>query len=266
MDQKEKLDQLRLLIEKIKKEIRESKGIPIEEKINDRDVIDALMLEIGKEKFSSYVFENDSKKSLNAEKPKKLEGTKRVEKIQRIAKVTSLAILGVLLLIVMNDFYTNSNYENIWFAKFLLMVIAFSINPPKPIKENLVGLYLKAQLRQFGNIQKIIFPLVFSYAFLGSRWVSESGLEYTQVDTAFWIFIVTSLILSIRLWLIHFRIKRGYFGNNRHEALQLISFIQEKLNDDSGDGGLPPNTKAFPEIKEEETAKDWEIQGQVEGV
>lgn len=78
------------------------------------------------------------------------------------------------------------------------------------------------------------------------------------------VILATIALLYIRTLVIKYRILRGYFGTNRHEASEIINLIQEQSDDIDSSGG--EDGKVFPKDVLSELQAEISIQGAKEAI
>ena len=61
----------------------------------------------------------------------------------------------------------------------------------------------------------------------------------------FWVWAAVIILISLDGWLLHFRVKQGWYGSNAMEAAELVRFI-EKMTHDGNDGD---NYRILPKWK-----------------
>jgi hypothetical protein len=121
-------------------------------------------------------------------------------------------------------------------------------------QDAVIVLFLKDQNRQFLRAF-IIFILFFI-------WIGVIHLESNQQVVKHNVPLILVGVLTallIREVLLEYRILRGYYGNNRHEAREIIKFIQQNSeNWQSPGGGVRNRREVFSEekIEQEEIADD----------
>ncbi|WP_142252425.1 hypothetical protein [Bradyrhizobium sp. UNPF46] len=90
------------------------------------------------------------------------------------------------------------------------------------------------------NDRSILALLILLIVASTAIWMRDSGIIILSSGIAFLFFLQTTLT--------EYRVSRGYFGTNRAEALELISFIARKHHD----GEAPPGTKVGKSVIRDE--------------
>jgi len=117
-------------------------------------------------------------------------------------------------------------------------------------QQAIANLYYKKQNTQLSIITGL------SLAALGALTAGKYVFDLPIRLEAIWLMIAAIAVLYTRKMIIEYRILKGFYGNNRYEARELIEFIEQNSEDWNLPGG-GSSKKAFPEgVLEDELIED----------
>jgi hypothetical protein len=160
-----------------------------------------------------------------------------------ISAFSSLSSLGTFLLLI-------------WLVVLIDKSLVFS-ERRKQKRAEILGqqaisnLYYKKQNTQLSIITGL------SLAVLGVLIAGKYIFDLPIRLEAIWLMISAIAVLYIRKMIIEYRILKGFYGNNRYEARELIEFIEQNSEGWNLPGG-GSSKKAFPEsvLEDEPTGDD----------
>ena len=107
------------------------------------------------------------------------------------------------------------------------------INPNNP--KSVASQYLSYRYRIFLRTTILIFTVMLLYI---------ASIAYLWIVPSFWVifvFTIYPLVCFADLYLLEYRIRRGYFGRTKQEIRDLLKFIMSADDKfDPGNGGRPP--------------------------
>ena len=89
---------------------------------------------------------------------------------------------------------------------------------------------------------------------------------YFRISDAYFVFVLPLIIAALLTCfelVLTYRVEKGYFGANKHEAIQLLQYIEKNKDDFDSDGKGGFNRKIFNELKQSSDEMPSSIDGGV---
>ncbi len=179
-----------------------------------------------------------------------------------------LAILmfGILIILLLTSLEKTIVYQLIlfilplgYFFQILLgkLVIEFSPDAPKQQYPNLPisKIFFRRKFESFKQLILILSAVSLNYYVF--VWITSKSID----ESILLIWISICLVLILKLYILSFRIKHGYYGNNRKEAIEIINFIisqSENIDFTDGDGLKKIFSKEDLKEFQENWVGDWQ--------
>jgi len=146
-----------------------------------------------------------------------------------------------------------------YFFKILLIDLVIQFSPDTPKQQypylSIVAIFFKRKLESSKKLVLILSAVSLNYYIFA--WIVSIPMDENILLV--WIGICSLLLL--KLYILSFRIKHGYYGNNRKETIEIINFIisqSENIDFTDGDGLKKIFSKEDLKEFQENWVGDWQ--------